>query len=121
MVGTWASRPAAGSQDNRHLYAWDMVVEFELTDDIVTLTHIAADPAGRASAMKMTIQADGQEHPAQFGNELMVQARWIEVRTLETIVKHGERIVSKGTYELSADGQSLVVSTADQRLVFERV
>jgi hypothetical protein len=98
-----------------------MVVEFELTDDIVTLTQIAADPTGRESAMKMTIRADGQEHPAQFGNELMLEATWTEARTLETIVKHGERIVSKGTYELSADGQSLVVSTADQRVVFERV
>ena len=121
IVGMWATRPAAGSGDHRQLHAWDVVIEFELTDDIVTLTQIAADPAGRESAMKMTIQADGQEHPVQFGNELMLQARWTDVRTLETIVKQGERIVGKGTYELSADEQSLVVSTADQRVVFERV
>jgi hypothetical protein len=121
IVGTWAAPPAAGSEDHRQLHAWDVVVEFELTDDIVTLTQIAADPAGRELAIKMTIQADGQEHPLQFGNDLMLQARWTDVRTLETIVKHSEQIVSKGTYELSADGQSLVVSTADQRVVFERV
>jgi hypothetical protein len=97
------------------------VVEFQLIDDLITLTQIAADPEGRESAMKMTIQADGQEHPVRFGNELRLQARWTDVRTLETILKHGQRIVSKGTYELSADGRSLVVSTADQRIVFERV
>lgn len=121
IVGTWAARPAAGTEDHRQLHASEVVVEVELTDDIVTLTQIAADPAGRESAMKMTIQTDGQEHPVQFGNEFMLEARWADARTLEIIVKHGERIVSKGTYELSADGQSLVASTADQRVVFQRV
>lgn len=121
IVGTWAARPAPGSGDHRQLHAWDVVIEFELTDDIVTLTQIAADPAGRESAMKMTIQADGQEHPVPFGNELMLEARWTDARTLEIIGKHGERIVSTGTYELSADGLSLVASTADQHVVFQRV
>ena len=52
---------------------------------------------------------------------LDLRARWTDVRTIETIVKHGENIVSKGTYEVSADGQSLVVSTTEQRVVFKRV
>jgi hypothetical protein len=62
-----------------------------------------------------------QDHPVQFGNELVLRARWTDVRTLETIVKHGETIVSKGTYAVSADEQSLVVSTTEQRIVFKRV
>ncbi len=117
----WVTRPVEGPEDLRQVQSWDVVVEFELTDDIVTLTQIAADRAGRESAMKMTVQADGQERPAQFGNELMLQARWTDARTLETIIKQGERIISKGTYEVSADGRSLVVSTVDQRVVFDRL
>ena len=110
-MGTWAARPTARLRRPPPTSIGDVVVEFELTDDIVTLTQIAADPAGRESAMKMAIHVDGQDHPVQFGNELVLRARWTDVRTLETIVKHGEQIVSKGTYEVSADGQSLVVST----------
>jgi hypothetical protein len=121
MVGTWATRPTAGSEDHCQASIGDSVVEFELTDDIVTLTQIAVDPAGRELAMKMAIPVDGQDHPVQFGNELVLRAWWTDVWTLETIVKHGENIVSKGTYEVSADGQSLVVSTTEQRVVFKRV
>ena len=121
FVGTWATRRAAGSEDDSHGHIVEAVMEFELTDDIVTLTQIAVDPVGRESAMKMAIHVDGQDHPVQFGNELVLRARWTDVRTLETIVKHGEKIVGTGTYEVSADGQSLVVSTTEQRVVFKRV
>ena len=97
------------------------MVEFELADDTAILTQIAADPAGRDLATKMAIQIDGLDHPVQFGNDLMLQATWTDVRTLETIVKHGDQIVARGTYEVAADGQSLVVSTAERLVVFERV
>jgi hypothetical protein len=96
-------------------------MEFELAGEVVTLTQVFVDLAGRQSATKMTITVDGHDHPIQFGNELVMQARWIDGRTLETIVKDGERVVGKGTYEVSVDGLSLVVSTTDQFVVFERV
>jgi hypothetical protein len=99
----------------------DAIVEFELTDDVVTLTQIVVDPTGQQSAMKMAIHANGKAHPVQFGHELLLQARWTDARTLEMILKRGETIVSKGKYEVSADGQSLMVSTTDQVVVFERV
>jgi hypothetical protein len=99
----------------------DVVVEFELADDTVILTQIAADAAGRDLATKMAIQMDGLDHPIQFGNDLTLQATWTDVLTLETIVKHGDQIVAKGTYEVAADGQSLVVSTPERFVVFERV
>ncbi len=97
------------------------MVEFELTDGTLTLTQIAAGAAGREIAMKMVIHADGQDRPIQFGSELLLQARWTSVRTLEAITKHGERTVSRGTWEVSPDGESLVLSTAGQRVVFARV
>ena len=71
--------------------------------------------------MKMAIQTDGQDHPVQSADGLVVQATWTNARTLETLVKRGDALVSKGTYEVSPDGQSLVVSTTDERIVFARV
>ena len=49
----------------------------------------------------------------------MLQARWADVRTPKIIFKHAETIVSKWTYEVSVDGQSLIVSTTDQVVIFE--
>jgi hypothetical protein len=51
----------------------------------------------------------------------VLQGRWTDVRTLELIFEHAETIVSKWTYEVSVDGQSLIVSTTDQVVIFERV
>jgi hypothetical protein len=119
IVGTWVAHPTADiNHDSR---ANSVVVEIELADDTIILTQIAADPAGRDVATKMAIQIDGLDHPIQFGNSLTLQAWWTNERTLETIIKHGDQAVAKGTYEVAANGQSLVVSTPDRLVVFERV
>ena len=119
IVGTWVARQTTDvNHDSR---ANNVVVEFELADDTIVLTQIAADPAGRDVAMKIAIQIDGLDHPIQFGNDLTLQARWTNERTLETITKHGDQAVATGTYEVAVNGQSLVVSTPDRLVVFERV
>jgi len=115
IAGTWATRPSAQA------FMGDMMMEFELIDGTVTLTQIVVDSAGRQSATKTAIQADGQDHPVQFGHELMLQATWTDARTLELIFKHADAIVSQWRYEVSVDGQSLVASTAEQVVSFERV
>jgi len=114
IAGTWAMRPSAQA------FMGDMMMEFELIDRIVTLTQIVVDPAGRQAATKTAILADGQDHPVQFGHELVLQATWTDTRTLELIFKHAETIVSKWRYEVSVDGQSLIASTTDQVVIFER-
>src|SRR5687767_429771 len=120
IAGTWATRPSAPG-NGAQVPIGDMVVEFELTDGAVTLTQIVVDPAGRRSAIKTSIQTDGQDHPVQFGHELVLQATWTGSRTMELIFKQAETIVGKWTYEVSVDGQSLIVLTAEQVLVFERI
>jgi hypothetical protein len=112
IAGTWAARPGP---------AGDVVVEFELADDVMMLTQIVVDSTGQQSAMKMAIHVDGRDHPVSFGDELVLQSRRTDARRIETVLKHHETIVSKGTYEVSADGQSLVVSTPDTVVVFKRV
>jgi hypothetical protein len=119
--GTWATHLKASPERRAGALTGDVLVEFEVTNDVVTLTQIVIDPSGRESAMKMVIQTDGQDHPVQTADGLMLQATWINPRTLETFAKRGDVVVSKGTYEVSPDGQSLVVSTAEERLVFARV
>ena len=121
IAGTWAARPSAAFRDRADAPMGDMVMEFELIDGTVTLTQTVVDPAGRQTATKTAVQADGQDHPSEFGDELVLQARWTDVRTLEMIFKHAETIASKWTYEVSLDGQSLIVSTTEQVVIFKRV
>ena len=119
IAGTWIARPSIDTA--HHSGSGNVVLDFELAEDILTLTQIAADPAGRDVATKLVIQIDGLDHPIPFGNDLTLQASWTDCRTLETIVKHGDQTVARGTYEVAADGRSLVVSTPDRLVVFERV
>jgi hypothetical protein len=121
LAGTWAKRPSAFSGGRVQAPMDDMVFEFELTDGTVTLTQIVIDSAGRQSATKTVIQADGQDHAAEFGEALVLEATWTNDRTLELTFKHAETVASKWTYEVSVDGRSLVVSTTKQVVVFGRV
>src|SRR5215216_6053174 len=102
-----SQRPSALSRGGVQDPTADMVFEFALTDRTVTLTQIVIDSAGRQSATKTVIQADGQDHVAEFGDALVLQAKWSNDRTLELTFKHAEAVVNKWTYEVSVDGRSL--------------
>lgn len=66
-----------------------------------------------------TIQADGSEHPSEYGNGHALIARWIGSHILEAVdVKDGQ-ILGRGTYEVSGDGKTLTVSTNEQRIVLD--
>jgi hypothetical protein len=119
MAGTWKTmRP---SPDHVAQRAGDVLVDVEVSGDSVTLTQIVSDQNGQQTAMKMAIRADGREHPVHFGQELMVQARWTDRRTLDMIAKRRDTMVGKGTYTVSQDGQSLVLSTTDQVVELKRI
>ena len=121
IVGTWIARSPVRSVDHPQAPMVEVVTAFDLSDDLLTLTHIEADPAGHESAMKMAFPVDGQDHPVEFRDDLVLRATWTDNRALEIIARHGELIVFQAKYEMSADGRSLVVSTAEQLTVFERV
>jgi hypothetical protein len=120
IAGTWTAAHLS-ADDNVPQHSAYLVVEFEVTGDTVSLVQISSNETGEQTAMKMAFRADGREHPFNFGHELVMQARWSDLRTLEMIVKHGDAIVSNGTYTVSQDGTSLVLSTIDRIVVLERV
>lgn len=120
MAGMWTTVHPSSDHDAAQHPA-DLVVEFDVIGDTVSLIQIASDETGEQTAVKMAIRADGREHPFHFGHELVMQARWSDLRTLEMIVKHGDAIVSSGTYTVSQDGKSLILSTTDRVAVLERV
>jgi hypothetical protein len=120
IVGTWAAAdPVNGSAHPPD--AGDVIVEFAFTNDALVLTQIAPDDKGSDVAMKTTISVDGVDHPVPFGDNVTLRATWLDGQTLETLARRGEQMVWHATYEVSRDGRSLVVSSAERVVRFARV
>jgi hypothetical protein len=85
------------------------------------MSQVVVDGSGQESGGTMTFDADGQPHsPAGGGAGHELTAQWLDARTLEAIDTRDGVESGRGRYEVSPDGQRLTVTTADQRLVFDR-
>ena len=119
LAGTWTANLAKSEQHPANPFQ-SATLEFTIVGDTVTIAQVFVDPSGHEVGGRMTIQADGREHPSEFGNGHALVARWIGSHILEAVdVKDGQ-ILGRGTYEVSGDGKTLTVSTDEQRIVLDR-
>ena len=119
IAGIWAACPDTSTTHPTQIGA--VVVEFAQTSEGLVLTQIGPDDAGCDVAMKVAIHVDGVDHPVPFGDNVTLRASWIDAQTLETIARRGEQLAWQATYTVSDDGQSLVISSAERLVRFERV
>ena len=96
-------------------------LQVEVVGDTVTISDVVVDDAGRESRGKNAIRVDGNEHASERGNGYAMAAAWRGPNVLETVAKKDGEIIGRGTYEVSADGRTLTVSSDQQRIVFDRV
>ena len=120
IVGTWVA-DRASAHSGLQVPNEDVVVEFQLTAEEIRLTQVASDATGREIAITTTIRADGQEHPTPFGEGVRLKARWTTSLSLEATFTTSEGPLSSWSYEVSPDGKSLIVSTANDQVVFKRL
>ena len=119
LAGTWIANLAKSVQHPANPFQ-SATLEFTVAGDAVTIAQVFVDAAGQQVGGRMTIRADGREHPSEYGNGHALIARWIGSHILEAVdVKDGQ-ILGRGTYEVSGDGKTLTVSTNEQRIVLER-
>ena len=88
--------------------------------DLVTLTQVITDATGEPSAARLAFVADGREHEVE-GHDFLMQATWIDTRTLDTTVRRDKALVASAKYTLSVDGGALALSTGDHVVPFSRV
>jgi hypothetical protein len=132
LAGTWTADIARSTRHPANLFQ-RAVLHIAVAGDTVTITHSGVGAAGQPEHSETRIQADGQEHRSAPGSEYLVIATWRGSRVLETVAKRGGNVVGGGTYEVSADGQTLTVSTLmpganadgwrtdfEQRIAFDR-
>lgn len=94
-------------------------LEFEVAGDLVTIRHVAVETSGREERDTTIVLVDGQEHVVdRHGNGYV--ARWLAPSVLDVEARKYDRTVGRGTYEVSADGRTMTVSTAEQRIVLDR-
>lgn len=120
IVGTWVLNASRSAYHAPQLQQDGVMLEFGMTGHTINMTQVVVDPSGRDVAVKLAIRADGQQ-PVRFGKGLVLETRWTDSGILEAIFKNGEQIISRGTYEVSEDEQTLVFVTPDYQVVFDRV
>jgi hypothetical protein len=108
------SHPMAGMWANG-----DIVVTLDVCGDLVTFTQVMTDAAGQQSAARFAFVADGREHEVE-GHDFLMQATWIDTRTLDTTVTRDKALVASAKYTLSMDGAVLALSNGAQVVPFSR-
>ena len=120
LAGVWTANLAKSRRHPANPFQ-RATIEFAIAGDVVTITDVFVDDAGREERGTNTVHADGVERIAEYG--YAVTAAWRGPRRLEVIVKKSEDIVGRATYDVSSDGQVLTTSdlTGEQVIVLNRV
>jgi hypothetical protein len=125
VVGDEAPRPLIGT------WVWEangavdvdspsrVMLSIDVSGDAVTITDVTVDGSGRQQRTVNTIHADGREHAFPHGYALT--SRWLSSHALEAVGKKDGHVEGRVRYEVSGDGSSLTLTTADRLLRLERL
>jgi hypothetical protein len=119
LVGAWTANL---SKSRRHPLNQDVqsaTLRIEVDGDTVMIADVVVDAAGKAEH-RHTLQADGEEHPTEYGRGYALTAKWRGSHALETVARKDGQVVGWATYQVSDDCQTLTVTGDDQVAVFER-
>jgi hypothetical protein len=121
IVGAWVADPTASTHNDSQNPIEGVVLDFQVSGEVIQLNQVATDTTGSEIAITTTICPDGLEHPVPFGEGVRLKAVWTTSRMLEAAFTTSERTIGSWSYEVSSDGSSLIVSTATDRIVFKRL
>lgn len=117
FVGKWTANLSTSRRHPGNTFQ-RAVLQFTVTDNILTIIDVVVDESGHQHRGKNTILVDGQNHTSENGDVLI--ARWRGSHVLETEAKKNDQRVGWGRYEISEDGQTLTISGDEQSIVLER-
>ena len=128
LNGMWIANLAKSRRHENHQFQ-SASLRFEVSGNTVSLTQAGVNMSGKDESSTLTLVADGKEHPVAQAPGVVVISKWIGQHTLETIGKRGDAVLGRGTYEVAADGQTLIATVAgidalgkafEQVIVFDR-
>jgi Glyoxalase superfamily protein len=112
FIGVWTADVSRSTRHPANQFQ-RATLQFAVDGDTVTITDVVVNAAGQEDRGTNTILVDGVERGAGGGDGYALVARRRGPRIIETIARKSGAIVGRGTYEVSADGRTLTVSTSN--------
>ena len=120
LTGSWRGNLEA-SVRHPALSFHGATLEVQVAGTLVTMTQVVVDETGKPSGSTLSFDADGEPHPVDGGGaKHHLVARWLDARTLEVVDRVDAQDAGRGHYVVSPDDRTLTVTTAEQRIVFDR-
>ena len=122
FLGKWTSNFARSKLPANFPYR-RVALQFATMLDTVTVGSTFWLASGQEVTATELFHIDGKQHPGTLNTGVMMSARWAAPRKLETSATKGGKDAGVVTYEVSADGKSLISrysTIPEQVLVFDR-
>lgn len=129
LNGMWIANIEKSRRHENHQFK-SAQLRFDVSGNQVSLTQSGVNMSGKEESSTLTLVADGEAHPVSpQAPDLVLISTWMGTHALETTAKRGEAVIGRGTYAVSADGQTLTATVAgtdaqgkafDQVIVFDR-
>ena len=105
FAGTWIANIEKSRRHDNHQFE-RATLGFDVSGDVITLTHGGVNAAGKQESGTTVLCSDGQDHAVSpLAPGVVVATRWRGANVLETVAKKDGEVVGDGTYEVSTDGR----------------
>lgn len=128
LSGDWVANIAKSKRHPNHQFQ-SATLHFVVDGNTVTLTHAGVNAGGQQESGTVVLEADGKERPVPGQPGVVVVAKWVGPRLLQTVGKSAGATVGEGSYEVSPDGRTLTATVSgtdaggarfEQVIVFDR-
>ena len=120
LAGRWTANVSQSQRHPANQFR-AATLQVKVSGDRVIVFDRVVDETGRETLSTNSLEADGQEHLAEQRGGYSIVARWRDERTLDVVVSKNGQVEGRVTYQVSRDDQTLIIITAEQRIVMERV
>jgi hypothetical protein len=111
FIGTWKLVPEKSKFDANH-QPTEATLRFEHEIAGYRMTAEGMCDGKKVVEQPQMIILDGEEHLVPGAPSVRAVASRPDERTISVVARDGERVVGRGTYEVSADGTTLIASTS---------
>lgn len=119
FAGTWKADVANSKPHPANRFR-SATLQFSVRGNVVTIGQSLIGESGQEERNRTALHIDGREHVSDDQPGLSVLAVWRGANAFQVIAKKDGEVVGAGTYQVSADGRELTVTTDDMRIVLDR-
>jgi len=109
LAGSWNANIEKSKRHPNHLFK-SAKLRFNVAADLVTLTYSGVNMSGVEETGTTTFHPDGKEHPIEGAPGVVEVSRWVDTRTLETIVTKDGKVIGQSIYAVSSDWKTLTAN-----------